>query len=285
MFIAGRIPLEDTWFDVLCKARRGLGLSDGSLSELSGLTAQEVSGLMEGVFDGQKLTRLAAALQLDPSRLLLMARGGYHPGELSLPRGMAMFTTPWSDFEVHSYLAWDPVSREAVAFDTGSDASEMLSCLAEQDLSLKLVLLTHGHGDHVFDLDRLTEKTGAVVWIGDGEDVGGVRTFRPGREFSVGSLRIETRSTWGHAKGGITYIIHGLPSPIAVVGDALFAGSMGGANVSYKACLETNRAGILSLPPDTILCPGHGPLTTVALERTNNPFFGNPSEGLTEPLP
>jgi glyoxylase-like metal-dependent hydrolase (beta-lactamase superfamily II) len=283
--MARRIPLEDTWFDVLRKARRGLGMSDESLSELSGLTVHEVAGLEEGVLDGQKLTRLAAALQLDPARLLLLAGDGYHPGKISLPPNMAMFTTPWSDFEVHSYLAWDPISREAVAFDTGSDASEMLSCLTEQDLALKLVLLTHGHGDHVFDLDRLTEKTGAVAWIGEGEEVGGVRTFRPGKEFSVGLLRMETRSTWGHAKGGITYIINGFPYPVAVVGDALFAGSMGGAIVSYKACLETNQSEIFSLPPDTILCPGHGPLTTVALERANNPFFGNPSEDLTESLP
>jgi len=59
----------------------------------------------------------------------------------------------------------------------------------------------------------------------------------------------------------------------AVVGDALFAGSMGGPNTSYADCLRTNREEILSLPPETILCSGHGPLTTVALERAHNPFF------------
>ena len=68
-------------------------------------------------------------------------------------------------------------------------------------------------------------------------------------------------------------MIGGLAQPVAVVGDALFAGSMGGPNTSYGDCLRTNREEILSLPSETILCPGHGPLTKVALELKNNPFF------------
>jgi glyoxylase-like metal-dependent hydrolase (beta-lactamase superfamily II) len=186
---------------------------------------------------------------------------------------MAMFSSDWDGMQVHSYLAWDCETFEAVAFDTGADAGEMLSYLAKQGLHLRYVLLTHGHGDHLFDLDRITEKTGAQPWICDREEVTGIDSFAAGQEFLIGSLRIETRLTWGHAAGGITYVIHGLESPVAVVGDALFAGSMGGPKISYRACLATNRREILSLPPQTILCPGHGPLTTVALEQANNPFF------------
>jgi glyoxylase-like metal-dependent hydrolase (beta-lactamase superfamily II) len=68
-------------------------------------------------------------------------------------------------------------------------------------------------------------------------------------------------------------MVSGLPNRIAVVGDAMFAGSMGGGGVSYADALQTNRQNILSLPDDTILCPGHGPLTTVGQEKVNNPFF------------
>jgi glyoxylase-like metal-dependent hydrolase (beta-lactamase superfamily II) len=174
---------------------------------------------------------------------------------------------------VNSYLAYDAASGCAVAFDTGSDGSDMLSFLAARALRLELILLTHSHGDHIFDLDRLKEKTGAPAWIGGREPVEGAAEFDAGHAFTCGNLRIETRLTWGHSKGGITYVIGGLERPVAVVGDAVFAGSMGGGGVSYLDALRTNREQILSLPEATVLCPGHGPLTTVGEEKANNPFF------------
>ena len=61
--------------------------------------------------------------------------------------------------------------------------------------------------------------------------------------------------------------------PIAIVGDSLFAGSMGGGQISFQDALKNNREKILTLPEDTIICPGHGPLTSVAEEMTYNPFF------------
>ena len=68
-------------------------------------------------------------------------------------------------------------------------------------------------------------------------------------------------------------MIEGLDKPVAIVGDALFASSMGGGKVSYLDALRTTRNEILSLPDSTILCPGHGPLTSVAEELEHNPFF------------
>lgn len=272
-----RIPLEDTWIDVLFKAQRGLALSEAEITQRSGVSADGWRALMDGRSDPADLKKVAPVLGLNPERLLVLAAGGYHPGEIILPEGVMMFTSPWHDFEVHSYLLWDPSAPSpapAAAFDTGSDASDLLDALRGGGLVLGQVFLTHAHGDHVFELDRILEKTGAVAWSGEGEEVPRAGVFRAGKEFAVGSLRIETRSTRGHSKGGITFVIHGLSRPVAIVGDALFAGSMGGPVVSYADCLRTNREEILSLPPDTILCPGHGPLTTVALERAHNPFFG-----------
>ena len=68
-------------------------------------------------------------------------------------------------------------------------------------------------------------------------------------------------------------MVAGLERPVAVAGDSLFAGSMGGGNVSYEDALRNNREKILTLPDETIVCPGHGPLTTVGKEKRENAFF------------
>lgn len=272
-----RIPLEDSWLDVIRKASRGQHLTEATLALRAGITVAEAIRLLgaetDPVPDSAFLYKAAGALGLDPASLLALARGEYHPGEIALPKGMVFFTSDWGGMQVHSYLAWDEKTCEAVALDTGADATDLLAFLKDHGLTLRLLLLTHGHGDHVFEADRILEKTGAEVWIGEGEGVPGISSFAPGKEFGIGSLSITTLLTKGHSPGGITYVISGLDRPIAIVGDALFAGSMGGANTSYADCLRTNREEILSLPPETILCPGHGPLTTVALEREHNPFF------------
>jgi glyoxylase-like metal-dependent hydrolase (beta-lactamase superfamily II) len=187
-----------------------------------------------------------------------------------------MFTTPFGDMTVNAYLAWDAASRQAVAFDSGADADAMLACLAANGLKLAHILITHTHGDHIYDLDRLREKTGAPAWCGAREPaLAGTNAFAAGKVFQTGALTIETRLTWGHAEGGITYVVRGLARPLAVVGDAIFAGSMGGGKVSYATALRTTRAEILSLPDHTIIASGHGPLTTVAEEKLHNPFFAS----------
>ena len=71
----------------------------------------------------------------------------------------------------------------------------------------------------------------------------------------------------------VLLFLNGLSKPVAIVGDAIFAGSMGGGKISYADALRTNREKIMSLSDETILCPGHGPLTTVMEEKCNNPFF------------
>jgi glyoxylase-like metal-dependent hydrolase (beta-lactamase superfamily II) len=187
--------------------------------------------------------------------------------------GLAQFNTPFEDMTVNSYLVWDPATGDAIAFDTGADCSGMLDLMAQKKLRVKYVLLTHTHGDHIFDLDRLKSKTGAPAFVGDREPIDGADTFAAGKSWSIGSLKIESRLTWGHSKGGITFVVTGLAQPVAIVGDAVFAGSMGGGGVSYADALGTNRKEIISLPDNTIIAPGHGPLTTVGEEKKHNPFF------------
>ncbi|MCB1088523.1 MAG: MBL fold metallo-hydrolase, partial [Verrucomicrobiae bacterium] len=178
------------------------------------------------------------------------------------------------DMRVNAFLIWDLDSREAAAFDTGTNCDPMLAEVETRGLSLRYVFITHTHNDHVADLDRLKAAApGARILANREEPWPGAENFVEGASFPLKALSIETRTTSGHSIGGTTYVVTGLAHPVAVVGDALFAGSMGGGMVSYADALKNNREKILTLPDDTILCPGHGPLSTVAEEKRHNPFF------------
>ena len=91
--------------------------------------------------------------------------------------------------------------------------------------------------------------------------------------FELGDVGIRTLSTWGHSEGGTTYVVTGLSRRLAIVGDSLFASSMGGGMVSYADAYRNNVEKILRLPEATVLACGHGPLTTVGEEKRHNPFF------------
>ncbi len=268
-----KIPLEDTYADILSKARRGRGLEVEDLAATAGLSTIAANGVLGGAFDEQGARAMAAVLGLHPDRLAAIGKAEYHPAEVPLMEGFSQFNTVYEDMTVNFYLAWDPASKKAIAFDTGTDCDGILDAIRDHGLTLELILLTHSHGDHIYELDRLKEKTGAPAWIGEKEAIDGAESFAVGREFSAGALRVETRSTWGHSPGGVTYVVHGLSRTLAIVGDAIFAGSMGGGGVSYDAALKTNAENILTLPDETVICPGHGPLTTVGEQKRVNPFF------------
>jgi glyoxylase-like metal-dependent hydrolase (beta-lactamase superfamily II) len=125
------------------------------------------------------------------------------------------------------------------------------------------------------ELDRLIELAGGSVGIhvNAAESLQGAAPFEPGVTFALGRLQIETRDTSGHSPGGTTYHVHGLDRPLAVVGDALFAGSVGGIKSGYADALKRIAENILSAQDGTVIAPGHGPLTTVAQEKAANPFF------------
>jgi len=159
-----RIPLEDTWLDVIGKACRGQQLNEKALAQRALLSIAEASRLLGGDPDPSALEKAARALGLHHASLLALARGEYHPGAIALPKEMAMFGSDWGSMQVHSYLAWDEKSRDAVAFDTGADATELLSFLKDHGLMLRLLLLTHGHGAPCFRSRPDRRKTGAEAW-------------------------------------------------------------------------------------------------------------------------
>ena len=268
----GSIPLEDSFGDIVGKAQRGLKISDADLAARAGVGAEAVAAVKGGKVDEAVLRKLAPVLNLATDALVQSAMKGWYPPALQV-EGLAQFNTPYEDMTVNSYLVWDAKTKQAAAFDTGADCSPMLQFVKQRGLAIKLILLTHAHPDHIADLARLRQETGAKAYVCSLESASGAEGFAAGETFHIGSLRVQTAQTSGHAAGGITYVISGLERPVAIVGDALFAGSMGGGLVSYADALANNRKHIFSLPDDTIVCAGHGPLTTVREEKRNNPFY------------
>jgi glyoxylase-like metal-dependent hydrolase (beta-lactamase superfamily II) len=269
-----RIPLEDNFTDVIGKAQRGRQLTDDALIAKAKISPAELKAIKAGEIREQPLRAIATGLGLGRNSLLALARKEWYPEQPLFPRGFAMFNTVHEDMTVNSYLVWDKKTGLAAAFDTGADASGMLDTIAAEGLKLRYVFLTHTHEDHVADLPRLA-ATGAEIWASELEPapLAGAQTFHENAHFHVGALAIKTLFTWGHSPGQTTYYVTGLAWPLAIVGDSLFAGSMGGGVVSYEAQYRNNKTKIFRLPQDTVLACGHGPLTTLKQEKQHNPFF------------
>lgn len=262
--------MEDNFADVVAKSQRGLQLSDAELASRAGISRGELAEVKEENYDAAVLRKLAPVLQLNAEALAALP--DYRPAPVEV-RGLAVFTTRYGGIDVNAYIVFDKPQGVAMVFDTGANVVPMLDFLEAQNLELCVIFITHAHRDHFGDLDRLREGSSAPAWISKREYVSGIPGFEDGQDFECGPFQIEARLTRGHTRGGTSYLVRGLERPVIIVGDALFAGSMGGAMVSYADALQTNRENILALPPETVICPGHGPLTTVAEERVHNPFF------------
>lgn len=270
-----RIPLEDNVEDVVGKAMRGQQLGAGELAERVGLDAGAVRALLGGDFDEAVARKVAPALGLGPESLVALGRKAWYPEEPGAIEGLACYNTPYGDMFVNAFLVWDAETREAVAFDTGSTCEPMLATAREQGLAIKHVCVTHTHPDHIADLERLLAETGARGYLSHLEQARGTEAITEGWTLQVGRLTVRALATSGHTRGGTTYFVTGLSRPLAAVGDAMFAGSMGNGNVSYADALRNNREKILALPDETVILPGHGPLATVGEQKRHNPFFAN----------
>jgi glyoxylase-like metal-dependent hydrolase (beta-lactamase superfamily II) len=269
------MELEDTCEDIIGKAARGLHLDDDQLIARAGISLAQLQAARRGR-DLPAVRALAIALGLNPSALADISSGSWQPAHQPLMPGLQPFVSSWGKMLVNAYLVWDPHGHEAALFDTGADAEAPMKFARDHHLKLQQVFITHTHADHVFDLERVVERTGATAHVCELEPLHIAQSFEPGAGFHIGTLRVHTALTDGHSHGGITYRIEGLARPVAICGDAVFAGSMGGPNTSYPRALESARAEILRLDDATLLCPGHGPMTTVGEERRHNPFLAEP---------
>ena len=271
----GRVPLEDNFNDVIAKAQQGLGMDDAELARRAQVDPAAIVALKAGRFNEAVARRIASHLRLNRDALVRLAEKKWYPTQPQFPSGFMAFNTPMGDMTVNSYIVWDERSRHAAVFDTGASCETLLEFVHSDKLMVRYIFLTHTHKDHIADLPRLAAATKAEVWASSREpvDFPGAKTFDENAFFHLGQLAIKTLFTWGHSPGGTTYYITGLSWPIAVTGDSIFASSMGGGQVSYADAFDNNLKKIMTLPSDTVLACGHGPLTTVAQERRNNPFF------------
>ncbi|MDF9827574.1 hydroxyacylglutathione hydrolase [Ereboglobus sp. PH5-10] len=274
-----RIPIEDNYADILGKAQRGLRITDEQLAARAEITPAELASLKAGQFDEAAARRVARHLRLHPGALVNLASKKWYPTHPVFRSGFAAFNAPHDDMTVNSYLVWDHRSRQAALFDPGASGEKILDYLAAEKLSLRQIFLTHAHEDHIADLGKILAAiktaTPPEVWISarEASDVPEAKPFADNTIFHIGDLTLRSYPTSGHSPGGTTYYTTDLSYPLAIVGDSLFAGSMGGSADAYDDAIKNNWKYILSLPRDTVLACGHGPITTLAQEKKNNPFF------------
>lgn len=267
------LPLEDFYEDIIGKAQRGLGISDTDLLAQSELTSEQLQQAHDGICEEETARKLATALNLGAEALIACGQKSWHPSISSLPEHFWQLTTDYQDImTVNAYVAAHPDTREALIFDSGADAQPILDILEQNDLQAVALLITHSHGDHVVEVPRLKQELAIPVYaVENGAECD--HTFTWGNTLTLAGFEIECRRTSGHASDGTTFAFNLGGQSIAMTGDALFAGSMGGANDHWREALTNTRKNILSLPDTTLCCPGHGPVTSVALEKQNNPFF------------
>ncbi|PID78069.1 MAG: MBL fold metallo-hydrolase [Deltaproteobacteria bacterium] len=185
-------------------------------------------------------------------------------------------------------------TREAVVIDPGDEDERILMVLAEDQLTVKYIVNTHGHFDHVAANRPMKEATGADILIHEDDSfmlselsaMGasfGLRVensppadkfLKEGDIISFGNIDMEILHTPGHSPGSVSIYIKS--EKLLFSGDTLFAGSIGRTDLpggNYKALISNVRNKIFSLDDDVKVYPGHGPETTILAEKRFNPFF------------
>ena len=235
------------------------------------LTETELSDLeASGTFSRRpNFTALAGAIGLHAGKLENIANG-WLPRKKDLVRWreLRVFTTAGDDITVNCYLVWDETTRDAALFDTGFDAKPILETIAASQLQLRHVFITHSHPDHIAGLGVIRAALPEVKVHSSSKNAPMEQRNKTGECVRLSRLRITHRATPGHAEDGVTYIVGSWPDEapqVAIVGDAIFAGSMGGGNQAWDLARSKVRAEILTLPAETLICAGHGSRPSSAL--------------------
>jgi hydroxyacylglutathione hydrolase len=271
--------LEDHIGDIIRKARAMSGVAASAAASAAQISEIQLSDLEETGKTGAKInfSELGKLLALHPNKLEAIANGWLPTQkDLSQWREIRVFSSSGEGLTVNCYLVWDEVTRDAALFDTGLDATPILDCIAAEQLQLRHIFITHSHWDHVEALPKIREPWPKARMHSGSKNAPVDQRNKNNEIVHLGGLRVTHRETPGHAEDGVTYIIGNWQEDaphVAFVGDAVFAGSIGRGNHSWELARQKVREQILSLPAETLLCPGHGPLTTVAEEKEHNPFF------------
>lgn len=277
------MQLEDEFGDVVSKARRGQEISVSLLAERVGLTNEEIDQIESYLLTPPKevVEAIAGSLDLEVNKLKAAAVNSFfplYPSGRPLDGLVLEMLVLGSDFLMNGYVVGCAKTRKGVVIDPGFDPEKILKAVDAAELEIEQILLTHGHGDHTGALSEVCQATGAPARINASDQhlLGGLGTkiegkIVAGETIEVGNHTFSVASTPGHTAGGVSFV----HPRFAFVGDALFAGSTGGTMRSedYQAQREAVAKQLLELDGTVQLFPGHGPATTVAEERANNPFF------------
>ncbi len=199
--------------------------------------------------------------------------------------------------QVNCYVLGCEATGQALVVDPGDQAQEILKLLERRRLKLERIVATHAHFDHIMGVRALKTATGVPfelhaadlplvadmpqrvrLWLGfdPGQPPAVDGFLREGESLRWGKQTLEMRLTPGHSPGSLTFVDH--EGRRAFVGDALFAGSIGRTDLpggNLLQLLTAIRQEIFALPDDYAVLPGHGPATTVGVEKRTNPFFAD----------
>jgi hydroxyacylglutathione hydrolase len=195
---------------------------------------------------------------------------------------------------VNCYIVGCETTREAVVIDPGDDANDILAALQQHQLTLKRIINTHAHFDHLGGVQPLKDATGAGFYLHEA-DLPLVRNYpqqaayfglrvgpapqvdgylSEGDEILFGNEKLRVLHTPGHSPGGVSFAGNG----VVFVGDELFLGSIGRTDLpggNYEVLINAVRTKLFPLGDDVVVYPGHGPATTIGRERLHNPFFSS----------
>lgn len=183
-------------------------------------------------------------------------------------------------------------TKSAVVIDPGDETQKILMALAQSKLTVKYILNTHGHFDHVGGNQKMKDATGADILIHalDAPMLGMLssfgaafglavensppadRTIKDGELITFGDITLKVIHTPGHSPGGVSFHTDG----VVFVGDTLFAGSIGRTDFpggDFNTLISSIKNKLFPLGDDTKVYTGHGPATTIAMEKRYNPFL------------
>jgi glyoxylase-like metal-dependent hydrolase (beta-lactamase superfamily II) len=200
-------------------------------------------------------------------------------------------------FGENTYVVWRPGRADALVIDPGLEPDLILAFLAEQGLTPAAILNTHGHADHIGGNDALKAAfPAAPLVIGHGDAAmltdananlsapfgmpivspPADRTVREGDVLDLAGIALEVLDIPGHSPGHVVFV-HRMAPVHVFGGDVLFRGSVGRTDFpggSANQLFSGIRAKLFALADDTVVYPGHGPVTTVGNEKRTNPFVG-----------